>query len=52
MLERIKYSIRDYISGQNATFRDSLEQMEAKIESSFNDVKIEILCKFDVIYKE
>ena len=52
MLERIKYSIRDYISGQNTTFRDSLEQLEAKIESSFNNVKIEILFKFDVIFKE
>ena len=47
-----KKSFRDYISGQNATFGDSLEQLEAKIESSFNDVKVGILCKFDVIYKE
>ena len=50
MLERLKYSFKDHFSGKNVTKEDSLEPLEAKVEGSFNDVKVVILCKFDVIY--
>ena len=52
MLERLKDSFRDHISGINAILEDSLEQLEAKIESGLNDVKIVILCKIDVNFRE